>query len=442
MLDVQRDMDDNTSVWWQGAAPTDPLPALKGDHTADVVIIGGGFTGCSTAYHLALRFPERRVVLLEAKRVANGASGRNGGLMLNWVNGVDPSDPERAAEIHRATLEGIDLVAGIIQKHGLDVRWRRDGALAVFTDARRADEAAAEVEALRPAGVPVSFLSGAALREKCDLAGAHGAIFDPTEGHLDGVSYLRALTPLLQSMGVEIHEHSPVLKIEEGPTVCVTTPGGSVRAGAVVLATNAWTPKLGYFKRAIFPLHSHVVATAPRSASDWAARGWGGVAGYDDDLDRIAYACMSTRGELVFGGGSNGAYDYLYGGRTAWHDRPTRAFDAVHRRMLAYHPRAADVPIAHRWTGTLGITMSRVCAMGVQGAHRNVYYGVGFSGHGITLSNLAGRVLCDIYSDSDERWRGMPFYQPRTHWIPPDPFRWVGYQAFTRATGRSPRKRG
>lgn len=442
MLDVSRDMDANRSVWWANAAPLAPRPALRGDITADVAVIGGGFTGCSTAYHLARRFPERRIVLLEATQIAQGASGRNGGLMLNWINGVDPSDPERAAEIHRTTLGGIDGIARIIAEHGLDVAWRRDGAMTVFTDARRADAAAAEVEALRPAGVPVEFLSGAALRERCEMVGAPGAIFDPTEGHLDGVSYLRALLPVLVSLGVEVYEGTPVLRVEEGKSARLTTAGGSVRADAIVLATNVWTPKLGYFKGAIFPLHSHVIATEPRSAEAWGARGFGAWSGYDDDLDRIAYACFSNRGELVFGGGSNGAYDYLFGSKLAWHDRVTGGHGAVERRLLGYHPGVGDVPIARRWTGTLGITLDRVCAMGVRGEYRNVYYALGYSGHGITLANLAGEVLCDVYSGADERWRGLPFYQPRMHYIPPEPFRWVGYQVFTRLTGRSPRRRG
>ncbi|MCB9543759.1 MAG: FAD-dependent oxidoreductase [Myxococcales bacterium] len=442
VLDPRRDFDDNRSVWWQSAPPTEPFPPARGEISADVAIIGGGFTGCSTAYHLARRFPDKRIVLLEARRIANGASGRNGGLMLNWITGVDVTAPERAAEIHRVTRAGIDRIAGIIAEHGLDVRWRRDGALNLFTDPRRADAAAAEVEALAPTGLPLQYLTGPALAARCDAAGVYGAIYDPTEGHLDGVSYLRALTPVLTSLGVAIYENTPVLRVEEGATCRLTTPDATVRAPAIVLATNVWGPKLGYFKGQVFPLHSHVVATAPLSRAEWAARGLGEGSGYDDDLDRIAYGCLSERGELVFGGGSNAAYDYVFGGGLAWHDRPTRAFDAVTARLRAYHPRAADVPIAHRWTGTLGLTLARVCAMGVRGAHRNVYYAFGYSGHGITLANMAGEVICDIYSDADERWRGLPFYQPKLYWIPPEPMRWVGYQLFTRATGRSPRRRG
>jgi glycine/D-amino acid oxidase-like deaminating enzyme len=96
--------------------------------------------------------------------------------------------------------------------------------------------------------------------------------------------------------------------------------------------------------------------------------------------------------------------------------------------------------ITHRWTGPVALTLSRVCTMGVQGKYRNVYFALGYSGHGITLSNLAGEVLTDIYSGDDARWRDLPFFQQRLLYVPPEPFRWLGYQAYTRLTGRSPKR--
>ncbi|MBM4365412.1 MAG: FAD-dependent oxidoreductase [Deltaproteobacteria bacterium] len=435
------DIDDNRSTWAANNPAPEPYSPLVGDTSADVAIVGGGFTGMSTAYHLARRWPERRVVLLEAKRLANGGSGRNGGLMLNWVNGVEPGDPERAKSIFDATREGIDIIEGIIKEHALSVRWRRDGSLHVHTRSHGAEIAQAEVEALAGVGVPLRFLSGRDLPDTLRLAGARGAVLDPTAGHLDGVSYLRALAPVVAGLGVAIHEDTPVLSIVEGKECVLTTPRGTVRAKAIVLATNAYTPWLGYFKDQIFPLHAHVVSTEARDAATWAAKGWSpGVAGFDDDLDRIAYGCMTTRGEVVFGGGHNAAYGYRYGGKTSW-DQPAD-FESVHRRFLQYMPDAADIPVAHRWTGPVALTWNRICAMGVRGEANNVYYALGYSGHGVTLANLAGKVLCDLYSGADERWRGQPFYRGPMAWMPPEPLRWIGYHVVTALTGKSPRKRG
>jgi gamma-glutamylputrescine oxidase len=434
-------IDENRSFWISGKAPYEARPPLAEDVTCDVAIIGGGFTGISTAWHLSERVPEKSVVLLEARTLATGASGRNGGLMLNWVNGVETTDTEHAKLVYDATREGIDLVEGIIRRHALPVRFRRDGANEVFTDPARAEAAAKDVERLSAAGIPLRFLPREELAEHLQLEGGFGAVHDPTAAQLDGVGYLRALRPLLLERGVSIYENTPVLSVEEGKKIALRTPNGTVHADAVVLATNAYTPRLGYFRSGIVPVHSHAIATEALSAEAWREIGWKQGAGFSDDLDRIAYGSMTPEGSLVFGGGSNAAYDYDFGGGTRF-DRPAdKAWSAVHERFLKYFPKAKDVRIAHQWTGTVALTMSRICTMGVLGEHRNLFYAVGFSGHGITLANLAGRVLTDIYVGADERWRKQPFYQQKLLYIPPEPFRWIGYHAFTKLTGKSPRRR-
>lgn len=434
------EIDPARSVWTADAPPSEPSPPLQQDITADVAIIGGGFTGVSTAYHLIRRFPDRRIVLLEARQLGNGASGRNGGMMLNWINGVGSDDPELTRRVYGATLAGIEGILEVIRENRLAVRHRRDGCMQVYTDARRAEAAHARVERLRSWGIMVEFLDRAALASRLGIEGGAGAVVDASEGHLHGVDFLRALKPVLVERGVAIHEGTQVLRVEEGPAIRVVTPGGEVRASAVVLATNAYTPRLGYFRGGLFPLHSHVIATEPLSPEQRARIGWGAVTGFCDDLDRISYGCVTSEGAIVFGGGGNAAYSYLYGGDPSFRGSAERATTTIHRLLLTYFPGLAEVPIAHRWSGPLGITMSRVCSMGVTGEHRNVYYALGYSGHGITLANLAGRVLTDIYAGEGERWRELPFYQRRLTGVPPEPLRWLGYHAYTKLTGRSPRR--
>jgi glycine/D-amino acid oxidase-like deaminating enzyme len=209
-----------------------------------------------------------------------------------------------------------------------------------------------------------------------------------------------------------------------------------------VLATNAYTPTLGYFRSGILPLHSHVVATAPLSAETWRRLGWSPHDGFSDDRDRIGYGARTAAGRLLFGGGANGAYTYRFGGSTSMSSPSAHAFATVERRLGDYLP-ALDVPgtVAHRWSGPLAITLDRVCSIGVTGEHANVYYALGYSGHGIGLAALAGRVLCDLYSGDHAPWRALPFYQKRLLPMPAEPLRWLGYHAYTRLTGRSPRRR-
>ena len=437
--DFSRHLDENRSVWLAGKAPYVRAEALAGGRTADLIIIGGGFTGVSTAYHLSQRFPGKGIVLVEAREIANGASGRNGGQMLNWVHGFDPRSPEEAKRIYDATREGIESVLEIVGEHGLRVPLRREGHLDVLTSARAADESEKALQEIEGSGVPLRFLSRKELSEKIELDGVEGAVFDPGGGELDGLAYLRALRPVLEARGVSIFEGTPALRIREGRTIEVETPAGTLRAPAVVLATNAYTPHLGYFRSGLVPLHSHVLATEPLTEDEWARRGWKSGANFIDDRSRISYGTMTASGRVLFGGGSNSAYQYVYANGTRSEGPSDRAASDMRLRLLGYLPRLEGVSITHRWSGPVALTLSRLPTMGVRGAHRNLYFALGYSGHGITLSNLAGKVLTDLYSGSGERWRGLPFFEQKLRYVPSEPLRFLGYHAYTRLTGRSPR---
>lgn len=433
------DIDENHAIWLADQAPYQPSPALVGTISADVAVVGGGFTGMSTAWHLARRFPGRRVVLLEARVLANGASGRNGGQVLNWLAGVPTTEPELAQRIFNFTRDGIDFIERVAREHAPAAVFSRNGCLEVCTSAAGAERAQAEVERLQGLDIPVRWLPATAV----GLAGVHGAVLDPTAGQVNGLALLRGWKPALVAAGVEIHEATPVIRIGEERTVRLSTPGGEVRAHALVLATNAYTPSLGYFKDAILPLHSHVLATDVLSPETWQASGLAPYDGFSDDRDRIAYGCRSGSGRLVLGGGSNSAYAYLFGGEPVFRvaaGRSKRSVTALQSTLAHYFPGVAHSAPAACWTGLLDISFDRAASLGVTGQGGNVYYALGYSGHGVVLGMLAGRVLCDLYAGDHEPWRDFPFYQRRLPRIPREPLRWLGYQAYTRFTGRSPRR--
>ncbi|MCS6828697.1 MAG: FAD-binding oxidoreductase [Caldilinea sp.] len=436
------EIDRNCSLWASKTPGYRPRPALKGVIHADLAIIGGGFTGVSTAYYVSRRFPNRRIVLLEAAALANGASGRNGGMMLNWVNGFEDAPPELAARIYRTTSAGIEALCRLIEEHRLPVEYRRDGTATIYTSSARAEAAHAEVEAQNALGIPTRFLNSSELRNYLHIEHGCGAVLDPCTGQINGAQLVRGLAPVLETRGVQIYEGTPVIRIEEGRCITLTTLEGLVRADAIVLATNGYTGALGYFRDALFPLHSHVFATAALPVEVREQLGWRGLAGFSDDLDRISYASMTCDGHLVFGGGGNHAYSYLFNNRTVFPGgapAARHAHAAMERTLHRYFPSGQALPIAHRWVGTLGVTFDRRPLIGVRGEHRNVYYALGYSGHGVTLANLAGEILCDLYSGDDSRWRDLPFVQSSYPRIPPEPFRWIGYHIFTRLTGKSPR---
>ncbi len=426
------DIDDNNAWWWHSAAPIAPCPSLVGDTTADVCILGAGFAGMSTAWHLSHARPDLGIVLLEAKRVANGASGRNGGMLLNWINGVDQSDEAVTRRVWACTQAAMTTIEEVIGACRRPVRLSRDGCIEVQTASNRAESAHARVERLNRWGIPLRYLTGTALSDAARLEGAVSAILDPTAGRLHGVELLRAMQEILLERGVRIYEGTPATQVDEGQTIVVHTPAGKVRAPTLVLALNGYSGRLGYFGGSVFPLHSHMVAV-PAEDVQW------NVNGVSDDRDRIAYGTRIAD-TLLFGGGSNQSYAYRWNNATAWHGSSDTAVAAVRATLAGYLPALADRAPTHTWTGTLGITLSRCCSMGTTGRHRNVLYATGFAGHGLALANLAGRVLADIYCGNPDPWRALPFFNRSLAWIPPEPFRWVGYHAFTGLTGKSPRK--
>jgi glycine/D-amino acid oxidase-like deaminating enzyme len=383
------------SVWAAESEPARPRPPLRGRAVADVAIVGGGFTGVSTAWHLRRVAPGLGIALLEARQLGHGASGRNGGQVLNGINGVTPETAEAARRIHAATSAGIDLAEELSARFAPPDTFRRSGCLEIYTHPRRAEAAAGRAAELRAAGVPVQFVPGSAL----GVQGAHGALLDPRAGRLNGFALLQALRPALVDDGISVYEEAPVRRVRAGAEIALETPEGELRARALVLATNAYTPALGFSSR-------------------------------------------TPGGRLLFGGGGNPAYAYRFGGSTtAAAGGGDRAARFLRSAMTRYFPALADAPIAHRWSGTLAITLDRVCSMGVGGDHRNVYHALGYSGHGVALALLAGRVLADLYQGNHEAWRDLPFYQKRLLPLPPEPLRWLGYQAYTKLTGRSPRRR-
>jgi glycine/D-amino acid oxidase-like deaminating enzyme len=431
--------DPNDSVWVAESAPPEPAAPLAGRLVTDVAIVGGGFTGVSTAWHLRQRRPGLGITLLEAGVLGQGASGRNGGQVLHWINGFEPRTPEETRRVHTATGAGIDIAEQLATRFAPAGTFRRRGALEVYTDARRAEAAAARVESLRAAGIPVEFLP----ESRLGIHGARGAVFDPLAGRMNGFALLQALRPVLRAGGVALHEGTRVRRVRVGREIVLETPAGEVRAQALVLATNGYTPALGFFRLGMLPLHSHVVATEPLGDEDWARIGWGEWDGFTDDLDRIAYAARTPGGRLLLGGGGNAAYSYRLGGAPVAARRAEARATPFMRGVLGrYFPGVAGKTIEHRWAGTLALTLDRICSMGVRGRHRNVYHALGYSGHGVALALLAGRVLADLYEGNHEAWRDQPFYQKGLTPFPPEPVRWLGYQVITRLTGKSPRKVG
>jgi gamma-glutamylputrescine oxidase len=380
------------------AASANPAPrreALQGEATADVCVVGGGIAGCSTALHLAER--GYQVVLLEGRRVAWGASGRSGGqAIFGFAAGQDKLiaqvGRDDARRMFDVSAEALDLLKERVARHAIDcdLHW---GQMHVAIKPRHETELQAWQEELaRDYGyTSLRWLGRDEVRGLLATERYRGGLYDTRSGHLHPLNYTLGLAAAAEAAGVRICEDSEVTRLEQGDTVVVHTAGGHVRAKHVALCCNAYVDQLSPKLRArIMPVGTYIVATEPLGSTRIAAlmRENIGVTDVNWVLD---YFRRSSDHRLLFGG--RVSYSGLDPLNT---ERATRA------RMVKVFPQLADVQIEYAWGGYVDITMSRAPDFGRLAP--NVYYLQGFSGHGIALTGMAGKLVAEAIAGQAERF--------------------------------------
>jgi gamma-glutamylputrescine oxidase len=382
------------------AASANPAPVraqLQGDAEADVCVVGGGIAGCSTALHLAER--GYRVVLLEANRVGWGASGRSGGqAIFGFAAGQDKLVAQVGREVARrlfdVSIEALDLLQSLVERHaiGCDLQW---GHLHAAIKPRHETELRAWQEELaRENGyTSVSWLDARRVREILATDRYIGALHDTRSGHLHPLNYTLGLAAAAEAAGVVIYESSPVVGVDDGATARVRTRSGAgVRARHVALCTNAYiddnlSPKL---RARIMPVGTYVVATEPLGEARMRQLIAQNVAVADVNWV-LDYFRRSADHRLLFGG--RVSYSGL---------NPATTHRATRARMLKVFPQLADVAVEDAWGGYVDITMNRAPDFGRLAP--NVYYLQGFSGHGIALTGMAGKLVAEAIAGQAERF--------------------------------------
>lgn len=366
---------------------------LAGERTADVCVIGAGFTGISTALHLAERGYDVHVV--EANRVGWGASGRNGGQLIAGISGE-----ARIAKYHGRDVEemfgelrwaGHDIIRERVATYGIDCDLKF-GYLDVAIKPRHLRAMEADRDRLLAAGFPHE-LRMLSREETCEATGSRqyiGALLNRGNGHLHPLNLCAGEARAAVSRGATIYERSPVLRIEHGNRPKVVTARGSVTADAVVIAGNAYHHLEKKLRGVMFPVNSFIVATEPLPV-DVARR----INPYDlavcDPNFVLEYFRLSADRRLLFGARLN------YFG-----DDPA-IIESRHRKKLSRHfPALADVRIDYAWGGTIGVPVTRVPIMGR--ISPNVFYSQGYSGHGVNVTHLAGQILADAVAGTMERF--------------------------------------
>ena len=379
-----------------GAAPS--YTSLKGGTDADVCIIGAGYTGLSSAIHLAER--GYKVVVLEANRVGWGASGRNGG-HVGTGQRADQSSLEKwvgretAGNLWQLGLDAVDLVCELVETHHIDCELGV-GNLHMAAKASHAVDLEHEVNQLtRDYGyTKASYLNREELAELTSASGMHGGMLDMGARHLHPLKYAHGLARAASSLGVTIYEQSPAVKWRDNSQLQINTPQGSVTAKALVLACNGYLGKLApTIAGNIMPINNFVVATEPLSPEQQRAVTRDNHS-LSDSLFVINYWKLSGDGRLLFGGGEN---------YTSRFPKDIKGF--VRPYMLNIYPELTDVKIDYGWGGTLGITMNRMPDFGRIGSR--IFYAQGFSGHGVPTATMAGKLLAAAIDGDGEKFNLM-----------------------------------
>lgn len=432
-LEKGSEMDTNQSYWASTVRMREPK-VLKETKQADIVVVGAGLLGLSAAYHLNQLFPQKHIAIIEAVRVANGASGRNGGTVLAMTarEAFDSmmgfgTKRKMLAKSYRTlwekTVYGLDLYQEIIDRHRIECGYSREGFLSLAASKRDAEVMARYAEAASEIGIPIRFLDSREYKKRIHAQGYFGALYYADYGQINPARYLAGLAEVVRNRGVEIYERSPVLRMEEGRRFNLFTPEGQVTADAVVLATNAYTPRLGYFKNRIAPLINPCAATEPLGLEKLHRIGWHATRGFDDSSLTVWYMGITEDYRIIVGGGD---IQYLYGGKTSLPEKRLSKYRGHFQRGLANRfPEARDVNIEYVWTGPIDATLDLKPAVGVMGDHGNLYYGIGFTGEGVNLAHLSGKIIADLYAGNPEPWQDLYFVNRIPIRIPPEPVRTV-----------------
>jgi len=388
-LDQQLAQD---SYYLATAPQGEPAAPLREPVTADVAIVGGGLAGLSAALELAER--GQRVVLLEAARIGSGASGRNGGQAIHGL-ACDQDTVEaqlgldEARRVWAMSIEALAILKTRIATHQIDCDWQ-GGFLSLATSPKKADALQRWVGRMSEVyGDTMRWIPPAELGQWIASPRFHAGLADPRSGHLHPLRYCQGLARAAQQAGVQVYEHSAATGMTtQRNGVTLATATGEVCASQVLLAGNVYLPEIapslapGLGAR-IMPVGTYIVCTEalPRERIDALIPSRSAVCDTNFVLD---YFRPTADHRLLYGGGVS------YSTAT-----PRALLPTMRRRMLRSFPQLHDVAVQHAWGGFVDISMNRAPDFGRLGEHRNVYYLQGFSGHGLALTGLAGRLVAE-----------------------------------------------
>jgi glycine/D-amino acid oxidase-like deaminating enzyme len=426
---------DAEGYWLAEAGDSPADPPLEDTVDADVLIVGGGYTGLWTAWHLRRLNPSARIVLLESGRCGHGPSGRNGG----FVNGLWFSLPAlrqrfgagRAIAVARAAQASVDDIGEFCREQGIDAWYRRAGY--VQTSTAPAWDGAWEqvVQACTELGEPDACqpLTADQVRGRCDSPLFRDGVLYPGGATVQPARLASGLAAAVRASGVQIFEQSRVLGMgRRGKEVMADTNGGRVHAGAAVLACGAALVGMRRLRHRLTLTSSHVVITEP--APDLLAEiNWTGGECITDSRAMIHYFRTTPDGRIAFGwGGGKVVYGSRTGGRA---EIAPEVVAEVERHLRRFFPGLADRRIEHAWGGPIDISPSHLPV--VTEVEPGVWAAFGYTGHGVGPSQMVGRSLASLVTGRDDDHSRLAIVGSPAIRVPPEPLRFLGGSMIRRA---------
>ena len=416
------------SLWHDTIGDITPRPALGADIDVDVAIVGAGYTGLWTAYHLVEADPTVRVAVIDKEVAGFGASGRNGG----WCSALFPASLTRmaaergrdaAVRMQRRLIDTVAEVGRITQSEGIDCHFEQGGYLSVARNPAQLERVRGEVADYRSWGFGEDAHEVTAMAA---VSAALGGSWTPHCAAIHPARLVRGLADAVERRGVLIHERTQAVDVRSRRVV---TPHGTARAEHVVLATEGYTPTVAGRRRAIAPIYSLMTATEPLPDDVWAQIGLEKRTTFADNRHLTIYGQRTRDGRIAFGG--RGA-PYHYASKVSpLYDRDERVHANLRRILVELFPVLDGVTFTHAWGGNLGVARDWFPSVR-HDRHTGLAFAGGYVGDGVASAALAGRTLAAMISGQDpEGLASLPWAGRTSRDWEPEPLRWLGVNAVT-----------
>jgi glycine/D-amino acid oxidase-like deaminating enzyme len=418
-----------SSFWLSDSSRPEPLPALTGDTSCDLLVVGGGYSGLWTALIAKERDPGRDVVLVEGQEVGWAASGRNGGfcaasLTHGFFNGLERW-PNEIRTLERLGHENLQAIEDAVKRYGIDCDWERTGELDVATEPYQVEELREGAETMAEYGIHAEFLDTDAVRAQVASPTFLAAIWDR-----DGVAMVHpaklawGLKRACLELGVRIFEHTPATDLaESGSGMAVRTPYGRVFAGHVALGTNIFPNLVKRVRPFLAPVYDFALMTEPLTDEQLASIGWKNRQGLGDSANQFHYFRISADNRILWGG-----YDaiYHYGGKVrAEYDHRPETYEKLAEHFFTAFPQLKGIKFSHAWGGAID-TCARFSAFFGTAHKGRVSYALGFTGLGVGATRFGAEVMLDLLAGEKTERTELEMVKSKPVPFPPEPVKWIG----------------